>query len=587
MPSWVSGPDGEKAWNKAKGIVREQYGAGLEKSDPDRFYSLVTTVYKSVCKSPDFSCGVGKAESFEPGTMGEMIAARQMLAEEEITDAWIKGVRKWWLQWKKGEKKALPNKGHGEYTKKDICAAYKFLAEGIKRIRRIRDNLLYVQGFWPYGATGQKNLDPRQMRGNYVLMGKDGEVATYKIKDFQSRFVYKIDDIENMLWGFADKFADHCNTWDDDPRTGEDASSDLWWDVTFDRARQKLKRADRVLLDEIFNRLKKLKKEVFDPAKKAREELSKGGTSINDPFPARLPEAKIGRVTLVLDTRPLEYDPVTAFKVYGGEDQRSPKVMKEYVKFLVRAQKMLEQRGLKKLWYGTVFVCPEKAGLSKLDPSKEKSDWAKSRGKTFQAGADYYRGKDVIRIYADPHHFLRGGFGTRDLLHELAHRYWDKFMTPAQRNEWSRNFGKADFATEYAGRNAEEEFAENFSFYVLGKLKGPHAERIRSVMRESVDPQNELEHLAEALASFCEAVSSKKLREAEQMKGWHEQDAANLRKTAEEEGRAKAKATLDVAEIHEKAAQAFGKALAFRSAKDLRAAKQARKEALLAERNRG
>jgi len=60
MPKWVSGPDGEKAWKKAKGIVGKEYGAGLEKSNPDKFYSLVTTIYKNVCKSPDYDCGIGE-----------------------------------------------------------------------------------------------------------------------------------------------------------------------------------------------------------------------------------------------------------------------------------------------------------------------------------------------------------------------------------------------------------------------------------------------------------------------------------------------------------------------------------------------
>jgi len=61
MPNWIKGPDGEKAWEKAKKIVAKEYGAGLKKSDSDKFYSLVTTIYKNVCKSPDYDCGIGEA----------------------------------------------------------------------------------------------------------------------------------------------------------------------------------------------------------------------------------------------------------------------------------------------------------------------------------------------------------------------------------------------------------------------------------------------------------------------------------------------------------------------------------------------
>ena len=55
MPSFVKGKDGERAWSKAKSIIKNQYSK-IDK-DSDRFYRLVTTVYKSVCKSKDFDCG--------------------------------------------------------------------------------------------------------------------------------------------------------------------------------------------------------------------------------------------------------------------------------------------------------------------------------------------------------------------------------------------------------------------------------------------------------------------------------------------------------------------------------------------------
>lgn len=56
MPAFVSGPDGEKAWNKAKQAAEEQY-PGLEKRDKDRFYAIVTTIMKKICSSPNYDCG--------------------------------------------------------------------------------------------------------------------------------------------------------------------------------------------------------------------------------------------------------------------------------------------------------------------------------------------------------------------------------------------------------------------------------------------------------------------------------------------------------------------------------------------------
>ena len=77
----VRGPDGEKAWERAKEIVREQYG-DIEKSDKDRFYALVTTVYKSICKSPDYNCRVG--EDIRPGTMGELIERLARIGQGDV-----------------------------------------------------------------------------------------------------------------------------------------------------------------------------------------------------------------------------------------------------------------------------------------------------------------------------------------------------------------------------------------------------------------------------------------------------------------------------------------------------------------------
>lgn len=59
----VRGKEGEKAWERAKQIVRKNYPdlANVDKTTKDRklkdrFYALVVTLYKSVCKSPKYQC---------------------------------------------------------------------------------------------------------------------------------------------------------------------------------------------------------------------------------------------------------------------------------------------------------------------------------------------------------------------------------------------------------------------------------------------------------------------------------------------------------------------------------------------------
>lgn len=74
MPEWISGKDGEAAWEKAKAIVKSEYGASVEKSDPDKFYSLVTSVYKKICSGEKYTCGIaGKTESTHMKNLIEQI----------------------------------------------------------------------------------------------------------------------------------------------------------------------------------------------------------------------------------------------------------------------------------------------------------------------------------------------------------------------------------------------------------------------------------------------------------------------------------------------------------------------------------
>lgn len=45
----VKGPKSEEIWKRAKGIATEGY-PGLEASNSDKFYAIVMTIYKAICK---------------------------------------------------------------------------------------------------------------------------------------------------------------------------------------------------------------------------------------------------------------------------------------------------------------------------------------------------------------------------------------------------------------------------------------------------------------------------------------------------------------------------------------------------------
>lgn len=86
------------------------------------------------------------------------------------------------------------------------------------------------------------------------------------------------------------------------------------------------------------------------------------------------------------------------------------------------------------------------------------------------AAGRYFIKQDHVEIYADG---LKGelkDFGTI-LVHELAHRFYYKFMDATDRQRWEHFFDnlKTDTASDYAKTNASEDFAEAVTYYVLNK----------------------------------------------------------------------------------------------------------------------
>lgn len=89
MPNSIPAPQDVVAWDRAKDIVDKQYGAGLKKSNPDRFYALTTTIFQQVRK------GLRKYEGHP--TDGDLIRALlqvKRLVESSYPDyEWTKFVR--------------------------------------------------------------------------------------------------------------------------------------------------------------------------------------------------------------------------------------------------------------------------------------------------------------------------------------------------------------------------------------------------------------------------------------------------------------------------------------------------------------
>jgi hypothetical protein len=151
------------------------------------------------------------------------------------------------------------------------------------------------------------------------------------------------------------------------------------------------------------------------------------------------------------------------------EQLRKPHWRPEYIETLKKAQSLLNVKKLGFLWYGTVFVQCENCGGPNRYSTPEKA-WG--------VGATYKIGTDDIRLYISPQKYV-----TDVIIHEIGHRYYYKYMSMADREEFSSYFGKVPGVSEYGKTVSDEDFAEVFAWYVLDrKLTRDQLERFRKFL---------------------------------------------------------------------------------------------------------
>lgn len=122
----------------------------------------------------------------------------------------------------------------------------------------------------------------------------------------------------------------------------------------------------------------------------------------------------------------------------------SPVFRDTFIDSFKKAHALLERKGLGHLWYGEFLVGNlEKSGVY-----------------------TYTDDKIYFSTVAADHKKL--AYVT---IHELGHRHWFQFMSSHDRVAFSAYFhtGEVDPVTDYGGTNPEEDFAEAFANYVMGK----------------------------------------------------------------------------------------------------------------------
>lgn len=118
------------------------------------------------------------------------------------------------------------------------------------------------------------------------------------------------------------------------------------------------------------------------------------------------------------------------------------------------------QKLMPEVFYGPVFMEPRTANQKDL----------KVGNMTIDAAGTYNPGNDRVTLYADN---LQAWMSSASsvLVHELAHRYYFRFMNKTDRQRWADFFDrlKTQGASEYGDQNPEEDFAEAILHYVLEK----------------------------------------------------------------------------------------------------------------------
>ncbi len=165
------------------------------------------------------------------------------------------------------------------------------------------------------------------------------------------------------------------------------------------------------------------------------------------PFEAEeiLLEYDIGKVKLIYDGEPDRH-------LINRPDPADPRGLSDYIPYFKKAKALLEQKGFGNLWYGPVFVgCPKCGGENPL-------------GKHFGVGAHYFSDPDHVVVYLEPKPFM-----VELLIHELGHRYYFKFMDAGDRARFDSFYKEVAAVSEYGSKATEEDFAEVFAHFVLGR----------------------------------------------------------------------------------------------------------------------
>lgn len=117
---------------------------------------------------------------------------------------------------------------------------------------------------------------------------------------------------------------------------------------------------------------------------------------------------------------------IGSMKVVILDEKTNGASIHQYVKYCDKAHQALKAKGFGKVWYGATLIT---LGEYRKLPDHVQEAYAQAGYKDLHSVAGlYHSGKDVIELSNPPRESV-----WRTLVHEMGHRYWFKFMTPAKR----------------------------------------------------------------------------------------------------------------------------------------------------------
>lgn len=345
---------------------------------------------------------------------GEPLGEKQARDIAPINPAWVKGVRLW-------VKKVFAPK-----------AQYESLEDLIAHLKRLKDYDL--ERFWSYLVLN-KGLLPRGEEADTII-----QRLRLKVRDEMKSARDLLDDDLGKIQYSLDAMTPGTRVYDMDGGTTlsfyqrRDPADPFRAAVLGyeELVKETLGKVEDVLSGKVLRAISAF--------------LAKYAEGLDFESQEILLEYNIGRMKLVYEGKPAPNYTV------DNPEPADPTELSDYIPYFQEAKALLDRKGFRDLWYGATLIgCPTCGGENPL-------------GKHFGVGAHYVIQKDRVVVFMKPRRFM-----VELLIHELGHRYYFKFMDQGDRARFASYFKEVSAVSDYGSSNPEEDFAEVFSHFVLGR----------------------------------------------------------------------------------------------------------------------